>query len=201
MFQHHYNNVWLWPKYNVVQNGLPFLFVLFQFMPVPNHYSMYSLFAKNWKALQIPVSHLWQGVMLGWVLGYWCHHRISYALILYTGSIWALNFEISAGVWCHTNSSMIWIVSGWYIRNWDAVQAGILHRGVWHCMTGIKAKNNERKSKKGKIKKGKQKIKWKKKKGKAEASAVSNLRPPAYNAPTCKNRGKIKKRKKMKMKI
>jgi hypothetical protein len=27
-----------------------------------------------------------------------------------------------------------------------------------------------------------------------------NLRPPAYNAPTCKNRGKIKKRKKIKIK-
>jgi hypothetical protein len=33
----------------------------------------------------------------GVVLGYWCRQRISYALILYTECIWALNFEISAG--------------------------------------------------------------------------------------------------------
>jgi uncharacterized membrane-anchored protein len=60
----------------------------------------------------------------------------------------------------------------------------------------IKAKNNERKKekeKREKLKKGKQKKnKIKGKKGEAEASAVSNLQPPAYSALTCKNRGKIK---------
>jgi hypothetical protein len=33
-------------------------------------------------------------------------------------------------------------------------------------------------------------MKEKKEKGKAELSAVSNLRPPAYNALTCKSIGK-----------
>jgi hypothetical protein len=41
--------------------------------------------------------------------------------------MWALNLELSADAWCHTNSntnsSMIWIISGWYIRNWDVVRA------------------------------------------------------------------------------
>jgi uncharacterized membrane-anchored protein len=47
----------------------------------------------------------------------------------------------------------------------------------------------KKKSKKGKIKKGKQKKnKMKEKRGKAEVSAVLNLRPPAYNALTCKNK-------------
>jgi hypothetical protein len=39
-----------------------------------------------------------------------------------------------------------------------------------------------------------------KRRGEAEASAVSNLRPPAYNALTCKNRGKEKIKMKRKKK-
>jgi hypothetical protein len=67
----------------------------------------------------------------------------------------------------------------------------------------IKAKNNERKKEKekGEKKKGKKEKKRKKmkeeKRGKAEASAVSNLRPPAYNALTCKNRDEKKKGEKI----
>jgi hypothetical protein len=82
----------------------------------------------------------------------------------------------------------IWIVSGWYIRNWDAVRAGILHREydiVW------RAKNNERKKERVKRKK---KMKEKKKRGKVEASDVSNLWPPVYNVLTCKNRKKKKEK-------